>query len=127
MAKKQTPTADKARVPSVPQRTVMGESDLLRVITVPFDKLYLDPNNPRIARGEQPGYEHPTAIFDPGVQERLEKAVAEAYKVGDLEDRIVTQGWLPIDRIIVWEHPAKKGHFIVVEGNTRTTVLRRLR
>lgn len=27
----------------------------------------------------------------------------------------------------MWEHHRKKGHFIVVEGNTRTAALRRIR
>jgi hypothetical protein len=127
MPKKQAPAAGKKSDPAVPQRAVMGESDLLKVITIPFGKIFLDPNNPRIARGEQPGYDDPAAIFDEGVQERLEKAVGEAYNVSELQDRIVTLGWLPIDRIIVWQHPGNRGHYIVVEGNTRTTVLRRLR
>ena len=47
--------------------------------------------------------------------------------VDNLERSIVSQGWIPTDTIIVWEHPKKKGHYIVVEGNTRTVVLRRVR
>lgn len=94
---------------------------------VAFDKLFLDPNNPRIAPEDPPGYDDPDAIFEDELQADLEKRVQNAYKVADLEASILAQGWVPYDPIIVWEHPDKKGHFIVVEGNTRTVALRALR
>lgn len=94
---------------------------------VPFNKLFLDPNNPRIAPEDAPGYEDPRAIFDDELQAKLEKRVHEVYSVANLEASIMAQGWVPYDPIIVWEHPKKRGHFIVVEGNTRTVALRALR
>ena len=36
-------------------------------------------------------------------------------------------GWMPVDAILVWEVPQSPGHFIVVEGNARTTALRAIR
>jgi hypothetical protein len=36
-------------------------------------------------------------------------------------------GWVPVDPMLVWEHPRKKGHYVVLEGNTRTAVLRGIR
>lgn len=94
---------------------------------VPFDKLFLDPNNPRIAPEDAPGYENPDAIFDDELQTKLEGRMREVYKVANLEASIQAQGWVPYDPIIVWEHPKRRGHFIVVEGNTRTVALRSLR
>jgi len=98
-------------------------------IKIPFTKIFLDPNNPRIApsEGERPGYDEPARIFDKEVQTYLEQRVEEVYKVEELEPKIVAQGWVPIDNILVWDHPKKKGHYIVLEGNTRTVVLRRIR
>jgi hypothetical protein len=98
-------------------------------IKIQFTKIFLDPNNPRIApsEGERPGYDEPARIFDKEVQTNLEKRVEEVYKVEELEPKIVAQGWVPIDNILVWDHPKKKGHYIVLEGNTRTVVLRRIR
>jgi hypothetical protein len=98
-------------------------------IKVPFTKIFLDPNNPRIApsEGDRPGYDDPAQIFDKEVQIHLEQRVEEVYKVTELEPKIVAQGWVPIDNILVWDHPKKKGHYIVLEGNTRTVVLRRIR
>lgn len=96
--------------------------------SVPFDRIFLDPNNPRIAEEDPPGYEDASKLFDPGQQAALEARVRKVYtSVEALEDSIVKQGWIPIDPIIVWEHPKKKGYYIVVEGNTRTVTLRRLR
>ena len=102
-------------------------TDLLDPKQVPFDKIYLDPNNPRIASEDPPGYEDPKTLFNDSLQENLEQRVRSVYDVATLEDSIVTHGWVPIDAVIVWEHPGNSGHVIVVEGNTRTVALRNLR
>lgn len=102
--------------------------DLLEQKAVPFDRIYLDPNNPRIAQEDPPGYHDADALFDETHQGALEKRVRHAYTgVDALQDSIIQQGWIPIDPIIVWEHPARKGYYVVVEGNTRTVALRFLR
>jgi hypothetical protein len=102
--------------------------DLKPPVRVSLDRLYLDPNNPRLAESERPGYEKAARIFDAGLQERLEARLRQTYKgVRALSRSIVSMGWVPVDPMLVWEHPRKKGHFVVLEGNTRTTVLRGLR
>jgi hypothetical protein len=102
-------------------------SELLDAKFVPFDKIFLDPNNPRIAPETPPGYSDDKALFDNGLQEKLEARVRAVYDVANLEDSILAHGWVPIDSIIVWEHAKRPGHHIVVEGNTRTVALRALR
>lgn len=102
-------------------------SELQDAKLVSFDKIYLDPNNPRIAPENPPGYSDPEALFAPNLQGDLERRVRDVYDVANLEDSILAHGWVPIDSIIVWEHPQKPGHFVVVEGNTRTVALRSLR
>jgi len=102
-------------------------SDLLDAKFVAFDKIFLDPNNPRIAPENPPGYSDDKALFDNGLQEKLEERVRAVYDVANLEDSILAHGWVPIDSIIVWEHPKRPEHHIVVEGNTRTVALRALR
>ena len=102
--------------------------DLKDPIKVPFDRIYLDPNNPRIAPAERPGYEDPDVLFDDDLQEELEGTLASIYdNYEELKEAIITQGWVPIDAMIVWEHPKKKGWYVVVEGNTRTLTLRKIR
>lgn len=94
---------------------------------VPFAKVFLDPNNPRIAPDRPRRYEDPDEIFHADLQQQLTTKVYDIYKAGDLEESIVAQGWAPIDAIIVWEHPDRPDHHIVVEGNTRVSVLRSIR
>lgn len=102
-------------------------SELQDARLVPFDKIHLDPNNPRIAPETPPGYYDPELLFNEEIQVKLEARVRSVYDVANLEDSILAHGWVPIDSILVWEHPKKLGHYIVVEGNTRTVALRALR
>jgi hypothetical protein len=101
--------------------------DLKPAIRIPFERIFLDPNNPRIAPDDPPGYDKPDALFASAVQERLTSQMAHAYDVDRLAESVIAQGWVPIDPVIVWEHNKKRGHFIVVEGNRRTVVLRGIR
>ena len=102
-------------------------TDLLAPVDAPFNRIFIDPNNPRIAEDHATRYEKPDDIFDPELQRQLTDRTFEVYQAKDLHDSIVAQGWVPIDGILVWEHPDRPEHYIVVEGNTRTSVLRRIR
>ena len=94
---------------------------------VPFSKIYLDPNNPRTAPEERPGYEDPALLFPDSVQTPLTERLETFNEVDNLEPTIISQGWMPIDPMLVWEHPDRPDHYVVIEGNTRTVVLRRIR
>jgi flagellar motility protein MotE (MotC chaperone) len=107
--------------------TKAATGEFIEFTEVPFEKLFLDPNNPRIAPENPPGYNAPSAIFDADMQKALETRIRAVYPVDDLESSIMAQGWVPYDPIVVWEHPQQPKHYIVVEGNTRTTALRTLR
>ena len=102
-------------------------NDLLPPVDVPFNRVFIDPNNPRIAEDHATRYEKPDEIFDPALQKRLADSTFDVYQAKELHDSIIAQGWVPIDGILVWEHPDQPEHYIVVEGNTRTSVLRRIR
>lgn len=97
-------------------------------IDVPFSSLFLDPNNPRLAKEDAPGYHDASVLFDETLQKQLEKELGDVYTdFPDLMDAIVAQGWMPIDAIVVWTYPSDPNKHIVLEGNTRTLALRRLR
>ncbi len=103
-------------------------AELKPAIRVSLDQLYLDPNNPRLASDEKPGYTDPGRIFNEDVQIQLEIRMRRSYKaIKTLVGSILGMGWIPVDAILVWEHPKAKGHFVVVEGNARTTALRMIR
>src|SRR5215510_4703351 len=99
------------------------ENFLRDPIKVPFDSLFLDPNNPRLAREDHPGYEHPAKLFEPKLQKELEGIVRNEHDVEGLLTAIITQGWMPIDAIVVWKYPRDGANYIVMEGNRRTVAL----
>src|SRR5947209_2665435 len=103
------------------------ENFLKKPLVVPFETLYLDPNNPRLALEDPPSYENPKKLFDADLQTMLEKRIEDVYDVKELEDAIETQGWMPIDNIVVWTYPNHPDRHVVLEGNTRTVALRKLR
>jgi hypothetical protein len=102
--------------------------DLLSPVRVPFDRLFLDPNNPRLGRDDKPGYADPPALFDERVQIQLEMRMRRTYKsIKELVTSILNMGWVPVDAMLAWEPPEAPGQFVVVEGNARTTALRMIR
>ncbi|MFD1188836.1 hypothetical protein, partial [Pontibacter rugosus] len=103
------------------------ENFLKEPIKVNFNELYLDPNNPRLASENAPGYDDAEKLFDPDLQSEAEHTLLEIYNPDDLIRSITTQGWMPIDNIVVWSHPDKPHFHVVVEGNTRTLALRKIR
>jgi hypothetical protein len=102
--------------------------ELLAPVRVTLDSLYLDPNNPRLASVEKPGYHDPERLFDERLQTQLEVRMRNSYKgLKALVHSIVNVGWIPVDAMMVWEHPSAPGRYVVVEGNARTTALRSIR
>ena len=97
-------------------------------LSVPLDDLWPDPNNPRLALEEAPGYDDPAKLFDEPTRQKIFEELGEtAYNVDDLVAAIVGQGWMPIDNIIVWQHPDDGERRVVVEGNRRRLALERIR
>ncbi len=104
------------------------ETYLRREISVPIEKLYPDPNNPRLAMDESPGYQNVAGLFDETTRKRIFEELGDsAYDVDGLVEAVVGQGWMPIDRIIVWQHPDDQERYVVVEGNRRRLALERVR
>ncbi len=92
--------------------------------SISLDALFLDVNNPRLAPEHPPGYRDPAKLFDPTTQKELEERAKKSFDLEELEAAMVGQGWMPIDSILVWEHPDAPGKFVVVEGNRRLATLR---
>jgi hypothetical protein len=104
------------------------ETYLRSPVSLPIGRLYPDPNNPRLALEDAPGYDDADDLFDENVKERILGELGEdAYGVADLEQAIVGQGWMPIDNILVWMHPDEPDKAVVVEGNRRRLALHRMR
>lgn len=104
------------------------ETYLRKAIAVPIDTLWPDPNNPRLALPDPPGYADPDQLFSDEVRKEIFDDLGEdAYNVDELVGAIVGQGWMPIDNIIVWQHPQDGDRYVVVEGNRRRLALERIR
>ena len=104
------------------------EAFLKVAIPVGIDSLWPDPNNPRLALDDAPGYEDPKRIYDPDMRKQIfEKLGEDAFNVADLVQTIIGQGWMPIDNIIVWPHPKRSDCYTVVEGNRRLLALNTIR
>ena len=103
-------------------------AELKAPIRVSLDRLFLDPNNPRLAAAEKPGYGDSNRLFDDDAQIQLEIRMRRNYKnIKNLMGSILGMGWIPVDAMLVWEHPKARGQYVVVEGNARTTALRMIR
>jgi len=96
-------------------------------IDVPFESLFLDPNNPRLATDDPPGYDDVQRLFDADLQKFLQQRVEEEFGVDELMQAVLGNGWMPIDAIVVWEHPDGSQRNVVLEGNRRTVTLRKIR
>jgi len=96
-------------------------------IAVSLDQLFLDPNNPRLAREQRPGYGNPEEFLTPAAQDELQQHIRHRFRVSGLISTILSVGWLPVDPILVWELPGQEGRYLVVEGNTRVVALRTIR
>lgn len=116
---------NKPKVAEAAKATEKRQPDMGKPFELALEDIALDPNNPRIAPKPAPGYADPKIIFEPELQDRLVQEVYAKYKAADLEASIIEQGWTPVDQILVWKHPSGKG-YIVVEGNTRVSLLKLL-
>ena len=99
----------------------------LTPITVPIDKLLLDPNNPRFLEDHEDRVED-SQFADSGVQiKTAERMRRGSFKLGELKDSILSNGWQPVDRIFVRKIEGVPGSYVVLEGNRRLTALRELK
>src|ERR1017187_9065950 len=95
-------------------------------VTAEIKNLLLDPNNYRFL--DNPDYKKRLAnrYHDDSVQKAtlrmLEKG--HSYQLRDLRNSILTNGYVPLERIIVAPYAHQPGKFIVVEGNRRVAALK---
>lgn len=106
----------------------MATNYLGKAITVKLDRLYPDPNNPRLGLDDAPGYSCPEHIFAKEVRDEIFSRLGDgSNSIDDLVDAIVGQGWLPVDNILVWKPKDEQDNWVVVEGNRRRLALERIR
>lgn len=101
----------------------------MREIEVSPDNLILDPNNPRLRLVAGDDEEVPEEkAGDPGIVERTRKRISgekDEFKLRELQDSILANGWQPVDGIFVKAH-VTRGNYLVLEGNRRVMAIRSL-
>ena len=95
------------------------------VVEVELKDLYLDPNNPRLALPNKPGYQNSKLLFNRDKHDEIYETVINGshdIKEG-LVNTILGVGWEDLNPIIVWQPEGVDGKYLVTEGNRRVTAL----
>ena len=94
---------------------------------VTLDQLFLDPNNPRLALKDKPGYSDSSKLFASEIHDQIFDTIIDGKHdiIGDLVEKIISVGWEDHNPIIVYQPKEFKGSekYLVTEGNRRVTSL----
>lgn len=107
----------------------MYELQNLKAEDVKLDQLLLDPNNFRF-EGEKKRAKVQSKRFSEATVQSAAQARLEADGIDELKQSILTNGFLPVERIVVanWpESPEGTQKYVVLEGNRRTAALKKIR
>ena len=100
-------------------------NDELTAITVPLNRLYLDPNNPRFWAEAYQEEIPDEKITELSVQRDCQKSI-ESYNILELADSILRNGFLSLDRIVVRTIQGQGDNYVALEGNRRLAALKNL-
>jgi hypothetical protein len=89
-----------------------------------LSKLLLDPNNYRFLDGRKFKKKAAMRFHEPSVQRATLESLERSYRLDELKQSILTNGYVPMERIIVVPYSRKSGSFQVVEGNRRVAALK---
>ena len=89
-------------------------------------KLLLDPNNYRFLDRRKFKKKATNRSHEESVQRATLESLEQSYQLDELKHSILTNGYVPMERVIVVPYPAKAGFFLVVEGNRRVAALKSL-
>jgi hypothetical protein len=87
-------------------------------------KLLLDPNNYRFLDRKTFKKKAANRFHEKSVQRATLESLEQSYQLDELKQSILTNGYVPLERVIVVPYRAKSGFFQVVEGNRRVASLK---
>jgi hypothetical protein len=87
-------------------------------------KLLLDPNNYRFLDRKKFKRKALNRFHEDSVQRATLESLEQTYQLDELKHSILTNGYVPMERIIVVPYQSKPGYFLVVEGNRRVASLK---
>jgi hypothetical protein len=76
------------------------------IVSVPLERLHLDPENPRLPLSVQRG------------EKDILNFIATTTAIEDLVNAIATNDFFPGEPLVVVPHSKRQGHFTVVEGTS---------
>ena len=88
---------------------------------IDLDKIFLDPNNPRFIE-ENIEITRTSEIMEADVQSQTQQILEKKYGISALQESIIENGYLPIDRIVVKRIETEGTdvqNYVVLEGNRR--------
>ncbi len=91
---------------------------------IAISKLLLDPNNYRFLDRKKFKKRAANRFDEESVQRATLESLDESYQLDELKHSIKTNGFVPMERIIVVPYAAKHGFFLIVEGNRRVAALK---
>jgi hypothetical protein len=91
---------------------------------IALSKLLLDPNNYRFLDRKKFKKKAATRLHEDSVQRATLESLEQFYQLDELKQSIMTNGYVPMERIIVVPYQGKSGFFLVVEGNRRVASLK---
>ena len=91
---------------------------------ISLSKLLLDPNNYRFLDRKKFKKKASTRFHEDSVQRATLESLEQSYQLDELKQSILTNGYVPMERVIVVPYPARSGFFLVVEGNRRVAALK---
>ena len=91
---------------------------------IPLTRLLLDPNNYRFLDRKKFKKKAATRFHEESVQRATLESLEQSYQLDELKHSILTNGYVPMERIIIVPYQAKSGMFLVVEGNRRVASLK---
>jgi hypothetical protein len=93
---------------------------------IALSKILLDPNNYRFFDSRKFKKKAINRFHEPSVQKATLESLEQSYQLDELKQSILTNGYVPMERVVVVPYPAKTGHYLVVEGNRRIASLKSL-
>ena len=91
---------------------------------ISISKLLLDPNNYRFLDRKKFKKKAANRFHEESVQRATLDSLEQSYQLDELKHSIMTNGYVPMERIIVTNYSPKPGYFLVVEGNRRVASLK---
>lgn len=91
---------------------------------IPYHKLLLDPNNYRYQDDPDFVYADEKRFYEEGVQDRAFRRLKGEESLVQLKNSFMTNGFIPVERLVVRPYPYVEDRYLVLEGNRRLAALR---